>query len=76
MQETTAVSILVQAGAVGIAFGALYIIYKMQNGQRKEQSDVIERNTQAFIAFMDSNTKHSAAIDRLTEAVSRDRRRN
>jgi cell fate (sporulation/competence/biofilm development) regulator YmcA (YheA/YmcA/DUF963 family) len=62
MQETETVSILVQAGAVGIAFVALYIIYKMQNGQSKRANDVIERNTEAF-------TRHSSSIDRLSERI-------
>lgn len=74
--EASIIEILVQSGLAGVALSCLFIIYKMQNGQRAEQNDVIKRNTEAFVGLQESNVKHSAAIDRLTAALDRDRRRN
>lgn len=67
--ETSVVALLVQSGLAGICIALIWLVYKMQNGQRSEQNDVIRLNTEAWIAQTKSQEEHSAAISRLTERI-------
>jgi len=62
MAETQSVSTIIQGGAVGIALAALYVIYRMQNGQRQSFIEALDRNSVAFTSF-------AVAIQSLSDSV-------
>lgn len=71
MTDVDIIQTVVQAGAVGIALVALYIIYKMATNHTKH----IEASTDLFTKAMDRNTdawvKNAEALARLIERLTR-----
>lgn len=69
--ELTIVQVLVQGGAVGLALGSLYVIYKMATNHTKH----IEESTNRFTQAMDRNTdgwiKNAEAMASLKERLDR-----
>lgn len=60
------IQIMVQAGGVGIAFYALYIIRKFANGQSDRMSKALEQNTDAWLKNSEMMGKFSEKLDELT----------
>ena len=67
---------IIQGGAVGLAFTLIWLIYhitKQHNEQVKmfgnHASEVIDRNSQAFIQVATSNQKLCDSHDRLCEII-------
>lgn len=63
--EDRLLSILVQGGAVSIALVALWVIYKMQNGQRQSFEDQMKLNRDTFSQIAKDQ---QTVVDRNTEA--------
>lgn len=63
--ESNVLQIIIQAGAVGIALVALYIIYKMQNGQRTEFMGELKANREASA---EEGRLNREAMDRMADS--------
>ena len=65
MPQETIIQILIQGGAVGIAFYALYIIKKQANGANTRMQAAIDRNTDAWAQNKEVMGKFSEKLDEL-----------
>lgn len=71
MEEASSIQLLVQAGAVGLAFFLIWVVYKMATNHTKH----IEASTERFTQAMDRNTdawvKNAETSARLLERLSK-----
>jgi hypothetical protein len=63
--EEKVITILVQGGAVSIALLAIWVIYKMQNGQSRSMLTQMDEQRKAFGVITEA---HRLALERNTDA--------
>ncbi len=65
MPDTTIIQILIQSGAIGIAFYLIYVNRKINNGRMAQLLDILAKNGEAWNRNTEIMGKFSEKLDEL-----------
>lgn len=71
--ENIGTEALIQGGIGGIAIACLVVLYKVSTLYFNHSTEVINRNTDAFVELTKSHQKLTDAIDRLLDKVGNEK---